>query len=304
MEAKVLNILLFILTTVFAAVLGAYLGLKNNYTALKQSYDEVLNELETLTESYNQLSFQYEELQENYTTLKNSYEILEKDYRTLKKEHAILKRDYNDLKEELEEINDSYIEVKRYIYDWITEGIQYFEDEGYPGTPECYDGNLVDIPCIIFGEHYTYRTDYQYNGGYYLEKLKTPRKFAIDKGGDCEDFAFYFYCLLNSSIRHGYGVRLMQHKEGAKYPLFGLWYYKDALPVEVKNPTEVGFYCSVACSDEENISHCVDYVCNTNGECIWFEPETGSIREPCRNDSDKLAIEIKAGELYLGNRKI
>ena len=232
-----------------------YESLYRDYNSLQSAYDLLQEKYRNVSQLYSALSERYDELNLEYTDLLSEYNALQYDYNRL----------YNEFMSLRDEVD--------YVYHWIHDNTTYFLTESFPYDvfKDRYGSVYFDYTLYVFEKNFQYQDDF-------LNHLRSPAEFEGNRGGDCEDWAFYFYFLVKHMLSQGYGIVIAQPSPGSQYMLRDGWYYEDYRPYYVDFPLVKDVY--VVCGDVNSYDspgHCVDYIEFVNGRGIYVEPQGGYI---------------------------
>ncbi len=176
---------------------------------------------------------------------------------------------------------------------------QYFNNE----LSLCTNNSTFNYPCfavLLENANFSYRKE----RGDYLEGVK---EFIRNKGGDCEDWAFFTYSLLHYLQRNGIKeVILFNEANGSKLFLYKqnrtLYYLPNAKPIGV-NLTEYSYITMICYKINETLGHCVNALCRKpltpgkENDCIVFEPQNGEYLGNLSDYINKLEV-ILSGDFF------
>lgn len=91
-----------------------------------------------------------------------------------------------------------------------------------PRVSQCKKGNVFDIGCFSYYLYFIYGLDSISDIEVYgkMDVLVKPTTFLREKGGDCEDYAFFYYSLLKYLKEKGYSLRFPEANPTGYYILY------------------------------------------------------------------------------------
>ena len=224
-------------------------------------------ELQALSDQYRELEYQYSLLRRDYQDLSAQYDSLQEDYDDLWESYLDLNIAYESLSDRYDDLYDDFVNEVHAIYQWLYGASKMKPYEFSREVYGCVQGEFINYPCVIWKRHYEYIPDVGDRASAYPE-------FVSRGGGDCEDFAFYAFALINAASRAGYRMRFMQESPGSRFWIDSRRYYPGYRVVEVR-PYRTYVVCGFE-SEDANYEHCVVQVCDLL-DCYWVEPQTGEV---------------------------
>jgi len=154
---------------------------------------------------------------------------------------------------------------------------------------QCTSGNTFDLGCFSYYLYNIYGLSYRYDNVTYGREdvLIKPTTFLRYKKGDCEDFAFLYFIILNRVKDKGYYLKFPKFDPGSRYYLYETTYYRYYLN-DYESTTENLNYFNIyfVCFDERELyeikstGHCVVALCKNLSspkelfsKCLLLEPQ-------------------------------
>jgi len=214
----------------------------------------------------NDLLLRVDQLETSISNIKSDYLSLSSEYNSLEYEYYDLQDRYNRLRA----VVSQYGEEINYVYDWLSKNGRLSDKQFSEEVSGCVSYKVINYPCVLFRRGYHYIPDP-------VDKAKPVSQFISDRGGDCEDYAFYAAALFRTASSNGYLLRVAKPGLG-RFFLTSRWYYPGEVPLEI-NVVDVNVMCGDTSLDS-NVAHCIVSVLGADGKTYYIEPQTGEITLP------------------------
>jgi len=172
---------------------------------------------------------------------------------------------------------------QKYILNWLETSTK--EAEPYikalindPRVSQCKKGNVFDLGCFSYYLYFIFglssKMDLEVYGK--MDVLMKPTTFLREKGGDCEDYAFFYYSLLKYLKERGYSLKFPEASTTEYYILYDtgedIYYLNNARESQIslynKDIYVVCWSWKLDYSKEEG--HCAIAICPSGIEIRYF----------------------------------
>jgi len=148
-----------------------------------------------------------------------------------------------------------------------------------PRVSQCKKGNVFDIGCFSYYLYYIYGIEHKEDLGIYgkIDILVKPTTFLREKGGDCEDFAFFYYSLLKYLKENEYSLKFPEADPSKEYILYNtgedMYYISNAKENQIylhNKDIYVTCWSWIIDYSKGEEGHCVIAICPSGVEIKHF----------------------------------
>jgi len=268
--------------------------LKERISNITTKLPELDNRISNLEKNISMLSSMISEINESINNLNSNISSLNNNLSAIKMNLSLLREEIDLLKErlrDLENLSNNILSTENYIKNWFESSIKEASpmiDNLIRNANQCIRGYAFDLGCFSYYLYHVYRLRYADDNETYGREdvFVKPTTLLRYKKGDCEDFTFLYFIVLNKIKYRGYYLKFPVYSPGSKYYLYETSlhiYYLD----NYKSITEDLRYYDVyfVCFNKRKpqnligIGHCVVALCRdlrsvkdiTSDKCLLLE---------------------------------
>jgi len=269
--------------------------IKEKADYITKGFSNIDNRISNLEQDINALKLKISEIEKSFNYINSNISDIKGNLSLIKTNLSLLEDEINLLKKQIEEVKNTssgILFVEDYIRNWFESSIREASpiiDNLIYNADQCVKGNTFDLGCFSYYLYDIYGLKYAYDNVTYGRKdvLIRPTTLLRYKKGDCEDFAFLYFIILNKVKNKRYYLKFPKFNPGSKYYLYETSYYIYYLNNYKSITKDLNYYnVYFICFDMRNIydiestGHCVVALCKDLdsvekflSKCLLLEPQ-------------------------------
>jgi len=270
--------------------------IKEKVDYITTSLFNIENRISNLEQDINTLKLRISEIEKSLDYINSNISDIKGNLSSIKTNLSLLENEINLLKKQIEEVrntSNNILSIEDYIKNWFESSIREASpiiDNLIYNADQCIKGNTFDLGCFSYYLYHIYGLSYAYDNVTYGREdvLIKPTTFLRYKRGDCEDFAFLYFIILNKVKDKGYYLKFPKFNSGSRYYLYETSYYRYYLNnyeevIKSLKDYDVYFVCfyKEKLYNRESIGHCVIALCkdlssfnDIYNKCLLLEPQS------------------------------
>jgi len=283
------------------AALGYILVIPTAYYAYNyyQKFSKQLQVNKNLNETIKSLEIEIKQLKNEINNYKSEIETLKGQINKLSNENYYLNLKLDSCEAEKEKYyrivlaNIASNELTKQRLEFINKSLEfnftkYFRDE----LNKCINNSVFNYACFVSllqKEGFSYKREKS-------DYLESVSEFVRNKGGDCDDWAFFAYSLMHFLKKRGIkGIKLYTKQKGSKFYLYEenntIYYIPNAKELLV-NLNEYPYVIAFCYQINATLGHCINAFCKESispldkdkfADCLAFEPQNGEYKGKLSN---------------------